>query len=89
MAIDALTKAYQNQYDVAIFLLGDRDFIPLVEAVKDTGKKTLMICHTDSAAPELMRARMHARHINRCRGLASLFFFYNLRNLSRMHARAH
>ena len=41
MAIDSLTKAQQNQYDVAVFFLGDRDFRPLIEAIKDTGKKTL------------------------------------------------
>jgi len=40
MAIDALSKAYMNHYDTAIFLLGDRDFIPLIEAIKDSGKKT-------------------------------------------------
>jgi len=40
MAIDALSKAYMDHYDTAIFLLGDRDFIPLIEAVKDSGKKT-------------------------------------------------
>jgi uncharacterized LabA/DUF88 family protein len=41
MSIDALTKAYLNHYDMGIFFLGDRDFIPLIEAVKNTGKKTL------------------------------------------------
>ncbi|HML03923.1 MAG TPA: NYN domain-containing protein [Candidatus Bathyarchaeia archaeon] len=40
MAIDTLSKAYMNHYDVAMFLLGDRDFIPLIEAVKNSGKKT-------------------------------------------------
>lgn len=40
MAVDALTKAYLDHYDVGVFFLGDRDFIPLIEAVKNTGKKT-------------------------------------------------
>ena len=40
MAIDSLTKAYQNHYDVAMFIVGDRDFIPLVREVKNAGKKT-------------------------------------------------
>jgi uncharacterized LabA/DUF88 family protein len=43
MAIDVITKAYQNQYETAIFMLGDRDFVPLINAVKDTGKKTLYL----------------------------------------------
>ena len=40
MAIDSLTMAYQDIYDSGLFLLGDRDFIPLIEAIKSTGKKT-------------------------------------------------
>jgi uncharacterized LabA/DUF88 family protein len=40
MAIDSLTMAYQDIYDSGLFLLGDRDFIPLIEAIKATGKKT-------------------------------------------------
>ena len=40
MAIDSLSMAYQDLYDSGLFLLGDRDFIPLIEAIKSTGKKT-------------------------------------------------
>ena len=43
MAIDALTKAYQNQYETTMFLLEDADFKPLVDAVKNTGKKTIRV----------------------------------------------
>ena len=32
--------AYRNYYDSGLFFLGDRDFIPLIKAVKDAGKKT-------------------------------------------------
>ena len=39
MAIDALTMASGDHYDSGFFLLGDRDFIPLIGAVKDLGKK--------------------------------------------------
>ena len=40
IAIDVLTKAYQDHYDYAILFCGDRDFLPLVQEVKDsTGKK--------------------------------------------------
>jgi uncharacterized LabA/DUF88 family protein len=39
LAIDMITKAYQNQYDIAILVTGDDDFIDVVKAVKDgTGK---------------------------------------------------
>lgn len=50
MAIDALNKAYQNHYDTGMFLMGDRDFIPLIEAVKNTGKKTICVfCRVHSS----------------------------------------
>ena len=55
MAIDALTKAYLDQYDVAIFLVGDRDFIPLIDAVKEAGKKALFIADPQSCSKELRR----------------------------------
>lgn len=51
MAIDALTKAYQNQYETAMFMLEDADFKPLVDAVRDAGKKTVGI-HVKETCPE-------------------------------------
>lgn len=39
MAIDMLSKAYENHYEIAILLAGDADFVNLVEAVKDAGKR--------------------------------------------------
>lgn len=53
MAIDSLTKAYENHYDVAMFILGDRDFIPLITAVKNAGKKTLGVCYEGDVVSEL------------------------------------
>lgn len=55
MAIDALTKAYQDHYDTGFFLVGDRDFLPLIEAVKDAGKKTFCISHVPACSLDLMR----------------------------------
>lgn len=40
LAIDAIAMAYQDAYESGLFLLGDRDFIPLIESVKNAGKKT-------------------------------------------------
>lgn len=39
ITIDMLTKAYTNQYDVAVLLTGDADFLDLVYEVKNTGKQ--------------------------------------------------
>lgn len=41
MTVDSLTKAYLDHYDTGLFFLGDRDFIPMIDAVKDAGKKTV------------------------------------------------
>lgn len=53
MAVDALTMAYQNYYDTGLFLLNDRDFIPLIEAVKNAGKKTYSFNHVGKTPLEL------------------------------------
>jgi uncharacterized LabA/DUF88 family protein len=53
MAIDALTMAYQNQYDTGMFLLADADFKPLIEAVKHAGKKTLGIYYKPTCPKDL------------------------------------
>ena len=39
LAVDMITKAYQDQYDFAILLAGDGDFVNVVNAVKDSGKR--------------------------------------------------
>lgn len=54
-AIDSLTKAYRNQFDTGMFLMGDADFIPLIEAIKDTGKKTMLIYYRQNTSEELIR----------------------------------
>jgi uncharacterized LabA/DUF88 family protein len=56
MAIDAITKAYRDQYDTGMFMVGDADFIPLIEAVKDAGKKTIGVCYEPSTSRKLLRA---------------------------------
>jgi uncharacterized LabA/DUF88 family protein len=37
IAIDMITKAYENQYDEAILLAGDSDFLEIVKSVKSIG----------------------------------------------------
>jgi uncharacterized LabA/DUF88 family protein len=39
IAIDMVTKAYQNHFDVAVLLAGDDDFLDVVKAVKNAGKQ--------------------------------------------------
>jgi uncharacterized LabA/DUF88 family protein len=54
MSVDAVSKAYQNHYDTAIFLVGDADFIPLLEAVKDAGKKTVLVYNEAHSSKQLV-----------------------------------
>jgi uncharacterized LabA/DUF88 family protein len=39
IAVDMVSMAYKNQYDIAMLIAGDEDHLPVVEAVKDTGKR--------------------------------------------------
>jgi len=38
IAVDMLSQAYNNAYDVALLLTGDSDFVPAIEKVKALGK---------------------------------------------------
>lgn len=55
MSTDVLTKAYRNQYGAGIFLMGDRDFVPLIEAVNDAGKKTVCVYYPPFTSEELLK----------------------------------
>ena len=55
ISIDSLTKAYQNHYETGIFLMGDGDFAPLITAIKDSGKKTLLVSSPGTVSPELTK----------------------------------
>ena len=65
MAIDALTMGYRDYYDSGIFFLGDRDFIPLIEAVKSVGKKTYGFHYMKKVPPELIYAFDFRRGFNK------------------------
>jgi len=55
LAIDAVSMAYLDHYDSGLFLLGDRDFIPLIETVKSAGKKTFGFNYIENVSLELTR----------------------------------
>jgi len=48
MAIDMITKAYEGQYDYAVLLAGDADFIEVIKAVKNTGPKVVGAYFTET-----------------------------------------
>jgi len=57
IAIDMLTKAYMNHYDVAILVSGDGDLLPLVKTVKDiTGKQVYGVIFERRYSEDMKRA---------------------------------
>ena len=51
-----MSKAYENHYDVAIVIMGDRDFLPLIKSIKGyTGKRIFGVVFEKSYAEELSR----------------------------------
>lgn len=42
LATDMLTHAYRNNYDVAILVAGDDDYVPLVQAIKNDGRRVVL-----------------------------------------------
>ena len=44
MAVDIVTHAYSNIYDIGIVVSGDADFVPAIKAAQDFGKKMVNVC---------------------------------------------
>ena len=55
LAVDMITKAFMNHYDIAILLAGDDDFLDLVKAVKDfTDKRVYGAFYPDHVSDDLL-----------------------------------
>jgi len=66
IAIDMLSKAYDDHYDIGILVCGDNDFVPIVKAVKDqTGKRVYGVFFKDQCPDELKREFDEYFEINR------------------------
>jgi len=55
LAIEMLSFGHDERYKCAILCSGDRDFIPLVQAVKDLGEKVYAAAFNHSCAEEIKR----------------------------------
>ena len=53
LACDMVKGAYSNQYDVAILISGDGDFVPAVQAVQDAGKPVIVASFHNSLSHAL------------------------------------
>ena len=56
LATDMITKAYTNQYEFAILIAGDSDFLEVVNAVKDSGKRVFGMYFKEHIADDLYDA---------------------------------
>ena len=57
IAIDMITKAYQNHYEIATLLAGDDDFVDVVKTVKDiAGKRVIGAAFERSVSAGLKKA---------------------------------
>lgn len=50
IAVDMLTHAIADNYDVAILISGDRDFIPAIHAVQNLGKRVEVAAFRDTVS---------------------------------------
>jgi len=56
LAVDMLTKAHNEQYEYAILLAADSDFLEVVNAVKDSGKRVFGMYFRKTIAEDLYDA---------------------------------
>lgn len=60
LTTDMLTHAHRGNYDVAILVAGDEDYVPLVEAVKAEGRRVAVWFFPDNGlSPKLRIAADH------------------------------
>ena len=56
LATDMLTHAHRHNYDIAILVAGDEDFVPLVEAVQREGRRVFLWFVKGGLSPTLKNA---------------------------------
>ena len=59
LATDMLTHAFRKNYDMAILVAGDEDYIPLVKAVMSEGRKVVLWFVDNGLYPKLVNAVDH------------------------------
>jgi len=63
LATDMLTHAAQRNYEIAVLIAGDEDYVPLVEAVKQQGRRVYVWFLEDGLSSPLKRAADHYANI--------------------------
>jgi uncharacterized LabA/DUF88 family protein len=55
LAVDMLSHAYLGNYDIAVLVAGDEDYVPLVDAVGAAGRRVFLWFIEDGLSPSLRR----------------------------------
>jgi uncharacterized protein (TIGR00288 family) len=72
LATDMLTHSFRNNYDVAILVAGDSDFVGAIQAIKDNGKQVeVALFGREGTSRQLRRVAdkvitINARLLNGC-----------------------
>jgi uncharacterized LabA/DUF88 family protein len=59
LTTDMLLHSARKNFDVAILIVGDEDYVPLVHAVKSEGRRVYVWAVSDGLSPALRRAADH------------------------------
>lgn len=59
LATDMLSHAYNNNFDIAILVAGDEDYVPLVQELKHCGKQVCLWFFEDGLSLDLKRECDH------------------------------
>jgi uncharacterized LabA/DUF88 family protein len=68
LATDMLGHAHRKNYDIAILVSGDEDYVPLVEAVAAEGRRVVLWALPNGLSPKLENA------VDYCFDLTQLLF---------------
>ena len=55
MACEMVAHAYKNNYDVAIVVSGDRDFVPAIQHIQSAGKRVEVAAYSDAFSNEMLK----------------------------------
>lgn len=64
LTTDMLLHAARKNFELAVLVAGDEDYVPLVEAVKSEGRRVLLWFVSDGLSPALKRAADHFRDLD-------------------------
>ncbi len=59
LSVDMLSHAHRQNYDIAVLIAGDEDYVPLVDAVKAEGHRVFLWFFENGLSPALRRTADH------------------------------